>query len=264
MSHFQEKHMSSRFTRPTFNSLLRSAACALTLAVGSLSSTPSFAAAEELKDATRMGQANIKQPEVLPVPVSTNEPLPTAPSPVAGYRYGIVKQAGIGGNTAYARAGVLELGGGLSYAQSSGIASVAVTPSIGWFFADNFELSFIGKYDYNHVPVTTAGSKNNTTIDTHLVNLLIEPSVHIPVVDNLFLFAGWGLGVAFKAPNAAAGFSMTPRLGVNILIGRSGILTPALDLSFISNGAVTVSGVNSAVVAVNTRYGAQITYGVMW
>ncbi len=242
-------------------SLMRSAARTLSFLAIALVASPSFAAGEELKSSIEAGRANIVAPETLPAARSTNQPLPATPSPVAGHHFGVVKQAGIGGPTAYARGGVLELGGGFAWQQANRFSNISFDPFVGWFFADNFELSFIGKYSYSHNGNGAPGQQ-----DAHLFNLLVEPSVHIPVVDNLFLFAGWGLGVAFNAPNVNAGFSMTPRLGMNILIGRSGILTPSVDLSFISNSAVQVAseGTPTGNLTVNTRYGASISYGVMW
>src|SRR5687768_4626344 len=56
--------------------------------------------------------------EQLPPPRSDNDPNPQVPSPTVPST-GVTSQAGIGGTQAYARAGVLELGGSGGFAAAS-------------------------------------------------------------------------------------------------------------------------------------------------
>ena len=55
---------------------------------------------------------------------------------------------------------------------------------------------------------------------------------------------------------------MAPRVGFNILVGRSGVLTPSLSFNWSSNKAVQTA--QGTLLTVATSYGANIGYTVMW
>lgn len=186
----------------------------------------------------------------LPPPRSEADAQPQVSSPVvpAG---GIVQQAGVGGTTAYARAGVLELGGNIGFNIASGQTEVAIGPTLGWFFANNLEISGIINYRYANVQ----------GVDAHSLQVLAEPSVHIPFSRTVFGFAGVGLGLSY-VDGPGAGFALAPRAGVNIAVGRSGILTPAINFSYSTNDVVQTS--EGALLAVSTSFGANVGYTVMW
>jgi len=59
-----------------------------------------------------------------------------------------VRQAGIGGEVGYGRPGVVELGGSAGFTIADNYRNVAIAPSIGWFLADNLELSGILSLSY--------------------------------------------------------------------------------------------------------------------
>ena len=189
--------------------------------------------------------------QTLPPAQSTHDPRPEAPRPTGSRTESIVEQAGTGGPVAYARGGVLELGGGMTWSQTSQQTMFALTPTIGWFFTDNIELSAIAQLNYNR-----AGSQSAT-----YVTGLIEPSVHFPVAETTFIFGGWGLGATYER-NKGAGFAMAPRLGLNVLIGRSGILTPSATMNWSSNSNIRTP--EGTLLAVSTTWGANIGYTVMW
>src|SRR5688572_175312 len=93
---------------------------------------------DEKKDAPPTAEEN------LPPPQSDSDPAPPVAAPTAELPDGgIVEQAGIGGVVGYGRAGVLELGGSAGLTLASDFRSVNVSPSIGWFVADNLELTGI-------------------------------------------------------------------------------------------------------------------------
>lgn len=211
---------------------------ALSLAV-TLSSVSAFAATDAVTG------------RPLPPATSSHDPIPAAPGPTKARDVGLIQQAGVGGNVSYARGGVLELGGGLTYSQSSDQTMLSVAPSIGWFFTDNLEISGI-------VQVSHTRSHGNSSTN---YTALVEPSVHLPVTDVAFAFLGWGVGTSY-AGTGSPGFAMAPRLGFNVLVGRSGILTPSLSFNWSSNRQVQTPQGN--MLAVNTMYGANIGYTVMW
>lgn len=188
--------------------------------------------------------------ENLPPPRSSDDP----PPPVAQVvpPGGVVAQAGIGGQTAYGRAGVLELGGSAGFLAASGFQSLSVNPSVGWFLADNLQMSAIMGVSY----VSTAESSAT------LFSLLVEPSYHVPFSQRTFGFLGLGMGGS-SAKDVGFGFAIAPRLGANILIGRSGILTPSLSYQYTTH-EVTEMRQDTPLAAISTALMANIGYTVMW
>jgi len=187
----------------------------------------------------------------LPPPQSFNDPTPVPASPT-GATVGVTEQAGVGGTQAYGRAGVLELGGQLGFTSASNFTQVTVAPSLGWFFVDNLQLSAIVLVAHSSI----AGVSNTA------MNILAEPSYHLPLTDKLFLFGGVGAGLGYNSGPAGAGFALAPRVGLNIMIGRSGILTPSFNVVYNTNNAVSTP--SGTVIAVSTTFGAGAGYTVMW
>ncbi len=147
--------------------------------------------------------------------VADTDPTPPAVSPSLGGTVAtiVVEQAGVGGPITYGAAGVLETGGYASVAASDLGAVGILRPYVGWFVTDGFELSLANDLVFRHVDdtglqVTFAGT--------------LEPSGHIPLVTRLWLAIGCGVGVLWNG--IEAGFLATPRLGLDLLVGRSGML----------------------------------------
>lgn len=190
----------------------------------------------------------------LPAPRSDNDPAPPVSTPVVP-EGGYVEQAGKGGTTAYGRSGVIELGGSASLAAATDYFRFQIAPSVGWFVMDNIELSALVGLSY--VSVTSDGETAEQTI----FSFLFEPSVHIPFTQTLFGFVGLGMGVSY-ADGSGAGFALQPRLGLNVMVGRSGILSPALYVQYSTHSAVTTS--EGTLLAVSVGYGLNLGYTVMW
>lgn len=212
-----------------------------------------FAVATLLCGSAQAIETNTASPQQLPPAQSSHDPRPTAPTPFNGKDSKLVKQAGIGSEVAYARSGVLELGGGITFSGSRDGTLLSIAPNIGWFFADNFELSAIASY--THSRIGQSHSNSNFTA-------LLEPSAHIPIVDSLFLFGGLGAGLSYDINRKSTGFALAPRLGANIMVGRSGVLTPSATWNFATNSAVQTQ--QGTMLALNNSYGVNINYTVMW
>jgi hypothetical protein len=169
---------------------------------------------------------------------------------------GLVKQAGVGGQTGYGRAGVLELGGSASFRAGSGFTQANVAPSVGWFVADNFQIS--GMFDMGYV--------ENDDDSTMLTSLLLEPSYHIPFNRSVFAFLGIGMGGA-HVEDLGLGFATAPRVGMNVLVGRSGILTPSLSWQYTTHDQETMDtgeDTTTTTLAVSSAARFNIGYTVMW
>lgn len=165
---------------------------------------------------------------------------------------GIVSQAGVGGLIGYGRAGVLELGGSAGFTFASDYRNLTLAPSIGWFLADNLELSAILS-----ISNIKAGDSSTT-----LWSAILEPSYHIPFNRSMFGFVGMGLG-ASHVSGLGTGFAVAPRVGMNFMVGRSGVLTPSLSYQYttIDTG---MGGSNTTVVALTSAVQANVGYTAMW
>lgn len=171
---------------------------------------------------------------------------------VGGIRSGVAQKAGTGGGVAFAEAGVLELGGSGSFVANDGGVLVGLSPSIGWFVMNNFELSLI-------TSLTWVDPKGD--VDGLLTfGVFAEPSLHLPLTNRFLVFGGVGIGAAFTEDEV--GFALRPRVGFDILIGRSGIFRPAFDLTWSSSEVVNQAG--TTFIGVQTSYGVSFGYHVMF
>jgi hypothetical protein len=191
----------------------------------------------------------------LPPPKSDDDAYPEVASPGTP-EGGVVEQAGAGGATGYGRAGVLELGGAAGFYHATGLTNFSLTPSIGWFLADNLELSAMINLAYADI--------NDTSLTSY--TLLVEPSYHLPFNRTMFGFIGLGLGVGHTPGvgmlESATGFALQPRIGANFMIGRSGILTPYFSYGYTTSDAISTP--QGTVIAVSSSMAANIGYTVMW
>jgi len=193
----------------------------------------------------------------LPPATSDADPAPQVPTPnIPGITGDVVEQAGVGGSTGYARAGVLELGGAAGLTMAQAIRAVNFSPSIGWFLVDNFELSAI--LDVTNLK---AGGDSAT-----LFSALLEPSFHLPFNRSMFGFIGMGVGAAYVS-ELGAGMAVQPRIGMEFLVGRSGILRPSLAYEYTTHDAMasTEDGqTNVTLVAISSALRFNVGYSAMW
>ena len=221
----------------------------LTCLVACLGTSIAFADPQGTPGAT----APPSPPEELPKPESTHQPAPPVASPAAELPPGgVIEQAGVGGPVGYGRPGVLELGGSFGLILASGIRDMNLSPTVGWFVADNLELSAIGS-----IANVKAGDRDAT-----VWSALVEPSYHLPFNRTMFGFLGMGVGAAYEH-KLGAGFAVAPRLGANFLVGRSGILTPALSYEYITHNAMD-SQSDVTLVAVTSALRVNVGYTAMW
>jgi hypothetical protein len=168
-----------------------------------------------------------------------------------------VEQAGVGGTVGYGRAGVLELGGffGLNAAQN--VRDLNFSPQVGFFIVDNLELSAIA---------SVANLKSGMD-ETTMWSAMIEPSLHLPFNREIFGFLGMGVGAAYIS-NLGTGLAVAPRVGANILIGRSGILSPSLTYEYTTHNTDTTTGPmgtqDVTLVAISSALRVNVGYTVMW
>jgi hypothetical protein len=188
--------------------------------------------------------------------VKPDAPAPEIPNPAEDVR----TYAGVGSNVAYAERGVGEFGGSMSLALSNGLFNVSADPSLGYFMFDNVELS--GVVGVRHLAV------EGETADQ--VSLMAEPSVHFPINDGLFWVGGVGVGAALadtSGSNFDAGLALAPRTGVQIMLGRSGLLNLGGRYSAVFSDVETPVGGpldGEALLAFRNTFELQGGYTVMF
>lgn len=187
------------------------------------------------------------------------EPRPTPPSPVVNAeKPGVQLQAGVGSDTAFAHAGVVELGGSAGLTIASALKSFDLSPSVGYFIADNLQLSVLSGITY----VKAKGVDGSA-----FARLLLEPSYHLPFNDTIFGFLGVGLGATY-AEDPGFGFALAPRVGLKVMVGRSGILTPSISWLYSTNdlaaGGAPGAGQSSTTTAtISSALVVNLGYTVM-
>ena len=196
--------------------------------------------------------------ENLPPPQSDNDPAPPVAAPAAELPPGgVVEQAGVGGTVGYGRAGVLELGGSAGLMVAPDFRTVNVSPTIGWFVADNLELSGIMS-----VSNIKAGDASAT-----VWSFLAEPSYHVPFNRTMFAFGGLGIGAAYVS-DLGTGLAIAPRIGMNFLVGRSGVLTPSLSYEYTTHDVDEIQDTGDMtsrqVVEVSSALRINVGYTAMW
>jgi hypothetical protein len=197
--------------------------------------------------------------ESLPAPTSDNDVAPPVAAPDAALPPGgIVKQAGIGGVVGYGRAGVLELGGSAGLMLASDFRNINVSPSIGWFVADNLELTGI---------LSVSNIKTGDDSDSVTVwSALVEPSYHVPFNRSMFAFGGIGIGASYVS-ELGAGLAVAPRIGLNFMVGRSSVLTPSVSYEYTTHDVDSVDSgdmQNTSLVQVSSALRVNIGYTAMW
>ncbi|HEY5937878.1 MAG TPA: hypothetical protein VIU61_24685 [Kofleriaceae bacterium] len=191
-------------------------------------------------------------PSELPESKSDNDVQPEVASPGMPSG-GLVSQAGVGGVVGYGRAGVLELGGSAGFAFASDYRAMNFSPTLGWFLADNLELSAILS-----ISNIKTGDQSST-----LWSALIEPSYHLPFNRTVFGFLGLGAGAAYVR-GLGTGLAIAPRIGANFMVGRSGVLTPSLSYEYTTINTDMPSTEDVTVVALTSAVRFNIGYTAMW
>jgi hypothetical protein len=176
------------------------------------------------------------------------DPIPTPPQITPNENAGLQQQAGVGSDIAYSSAGVLELGGFMSMTQARDYSEIGIAPFIGYFFADNLQISALASWNYVETKDESAS----------ITSLLLEPSIHMPVSNSNFLFAGLGAGIIIPSGRTHS-LAFAPRVGYKRLVGRSGILTLALQAMYGLSSESELQSARGTVLSVESV--SQLTAG---
>jgi hypothetical protein len=141
----------------------------------------------------------------------------------------VAEDAGVGSELAYASQTVLELGGTFSFFNHSETTQFTLSPFLGYFIIDGLQLSLLGQFTINHISANDDDPLSESRTD-FIITLIAEPSYHLSITNEVYVFLGLGLGASFSK-DQSADFVFRPRLGADITVGRSAIFKPALFMN---------------------------------
>jgi len=143
----------------------------------------------------------------------------------------VALDAGVGSPIAYASASVVELGGTLALTHQSETTLFRIAPSVGYFIVDNIELTL-----FPELIIANIDGETDVTVGG-----MLEPSYHVPFSDMFYGFLGVGFGLRYSE-DPGVDFALRPKLGMDIMVGRSGILKPAVFLDIGANDGLNAGG----------------------
>lgn len=155
----------------------------------------------------------------------------------------VAMNAGVGSDLAYASQSVVEVGGVLALRHQSETTLFRVSPSIGYFFVDNLELTLFPELTITRIGADDGEAGEGAQTDW-TVGVLLEPSYHLPFNDRLLGFVGLGVGLNF-AEDPGVDLIFRPRLGLDVLVGRSGIFKPAVFMDVGLNDGLSAGGLEA-------------------
>jgi len=191
--------------------------------------------------------------------IETATPDPTPPAVNPGDSDGpgdpvVAEQAGVGGPIPFGAAAVLEVGGNGTFAATADFWYLRARPFVGWFVADGIQLTFGNDIIFGQ----------NTGEPLRIAfTAMLEPSAHFPVRKRVWIALGVGVGVSYARveQRAKVGGVLTPRLGMDMLVGRSGMfhLSPIVTLTtseVVNPTSRTLGSGNRIAGGVEIGYGA--------
>jgi opacity protein-like surface antigen len=150
------------------------------------------------------------------------------------------------GRPAYGQKGAVELGGSIGMNWTNDAFALDLSPSVGYFMLDRVELSALLRVTYE--------DQKNDNGDRESVKsgaLIVEPSYHLPVREEVFVLAGLGFGVGHDDEDFDLEF--IPRVGLNIGIDLVGVVTPSVKMPILIDNDGTSAGL-----------GLEVGYSVVW
>lgn len=245
---------------------LRGASYGLALAAWLL--TPSFAHAFSPPDspdprgtAPRSASSpnEINQPTEQPsdddVGLAHATPDPTPPVPTLMQRphprpaLDVIEQVGVGGPVAFGSAGVFEVGGSGALIASRDFIMTKLAPSVGLFIYDGVQLAYTHEF---YGGTATHGSGITTFA-------VLDLGVHLRMNDRLLGFFAAGPGISYNGETFGVGGK--GRVGLDVLIGRSGLFRPAAFFSATTNPVVDLRG---SLTRSEWNYGLEIAYAALF
>jgi hypothetical protein len=150
------------------------------------------------------------------------------------------------GKARFGEKGAVELGGSIGLAWTNDAFTLDVSPTVGYFILDRVEVSALLRITYQDQE-DDRGDRESVKRGA----LLFEPSYHLPVREELFVFAGLGMGVGHDDEDFD--LEIVPRGGLNVGLGLIGLVTPSVRLPILIDNDGTSAGL-----------GLELGYSAVW
>lgn len=204
--------------------------------------TPQPATADPRGTAPRAASSpnEIRQPSERPTDddadLSNATPDPTPQVPTLLQRPGptpsidVIEQVGVGGPVAFGSAGVFEVGGSGALVASSDYIMTRLAPTVGLFIYDGIQIS------YTH-EIYGGTTTHGIGVATFAV---LDVGAHARINDRVLGFLAVGPGLAYNGETF--GIGAKGRLGLDVLVGRSGVFRPAAFFNVTTTPLVDLRG----------------------
>jgi hypothetical protein len=190
------------------------------------------------------------------VDVATATPDPAPPVPTVlehgprDARMTVVEQAGVGGPLSYGTATVLEVGGAGSMSFAGKHLYLRMVPFVAWFVLDGLQLSYL-----HEIYVTKQNSRYRVATAP-----MLGASAHFRLTDRLLIATGPECGALYNGDEW--GVLARIKLGLDILVGRSGVLHPSIYGAWASVDTIDAGG--TTVFGQHVSLGFDIAYAAMF
>jgi hypothetical protein len=206
------------------------------------------------QESARDQQKPLVQDDDVDPDTATPDPAPPVPTVLEHApresRVTVAEQAGVGGPLSYGSAMVLEVGGSGSLSMADKHLYLRMAPYVAWFVLDGLELSYMHEIyvakQNDHYRFATAP--------------MLGASAHMRVTDRLLVALGPECGALYNG--AAWGVLGRIKLGLDILVGRSGVLHPSIYGAWASVDTIDAAG--STVFGQHVSMGFDIAYAAMF
>lgn len=154
----------------------------------------------------------------------------------------------------YASQGTLEVGGAVGASVTENVATVTASPTVGYFIADRIEISGTFTLAYSRTEDEDTGASMSNTAGA----LIVEPSYHHPISDDLLVAGGLGVGAGYDGDNYD--FELIPSAGIDVVTSRRNVITPSVRVPILvgeshgDNGDVGVDIGIALDIAVTTTW----------
>jgi hypothetical protein len=126
----------------------------------------------------------------------------------------------------YVQKGTLQIGGSVGAAITEDTSLFTASPTVGYFVADNIEISGIFQLVYTRTEDDFGGDDSNTT-----GRLIVEPSYHYPVGNEVAINGNVGIGGGYDGDDI--NFLVIPGVGLDILTSHETVFTPTLRMPIV-------------------------------
>jgi hypothetical protein len=122
--------------------------------------------------------------------------------------------------------GTLEVGGAIGAIITEDTSTFTASPIVGYFVADRIQVAGIFQIAYTRIEDELGEDDSNT-----VGSLIVEPSYHYPVGDEVAVAGGIGLGGGYDGEDI--NFQVIPSVGLDIMTSRETVVTPTLRIPIV-------------------------------